>query len=159
MEMADCEKDLEDIRLELYETGYVRKNRQKRKNLAASKPLTMRTSEGLEVMVGKNNIQNDQLTFKMASPFDLWFHVKDIPGSHTVLFCSGKEYGKDYTEQSILEAAQIAAGHSRAAQSSRVPVDYAERRYVKKPSGSKPGFVFYTHQKTLFVEPQSSEST
>ena len=159
MEMADCEKDLEDIRLELYETGYVRKNRQKRKNLAASKPLTMRTSEGLEVMVGKNNIQNDQLTFKMASPFDLWFHVKDIPGSHTVLFCSGKEYGKDYTEQSILEAAQIAAGHSRAAQSSRVPVDYAERRYVKKPSGSKPGFVIYTHQKTLFVEPQSSEST
>ncbi len=156
MDMADCEKDLEDIRLELYETGYVRKNRQKRKNLAASKPITLETSEGLTVMVGKNNIQNDQLTFRTASPFDLWFHVKDIPGSHTILFCADKEYGKDYTDQSILEAARIAAGHSRAASGSRVPVDYAQRRYVKKPSGSKPGFVIYTHQKTLYVDPAGS---
>ena len=154
MELADCEKDLEDIRLELYETGYIRKNRQKKKNLSASKPLEMQTSEGLKVLVGKNNIQNDQLTFKISSPFDLWFHVKDIPGSHTILFCADKEYGVDYTDKSILEAAHIAASHSKAAAGSNVPVDYAQRRYVKKPSGSKPGFVIYTHQKTIYVTPQ-----
>ena len=151
MELADCEKDLEDIRLELHETGYIRKNRQKKKNLAVSHPLEAVTSEGLKVLTGKNNIQNDQLTFRMAGPKDLWFHVKDIPGSHTVLFCADKEYGADYTDQSILEAAQIAAGHSKASEGSTVAVDYTQRRYVKKPSGSKPGFVIYTHQKTLYV--------
>ena len=151
MELADCEKDLEDIRLELHETGYIRKNRQKKKNLAVSHPLEAVTSEGLKVLTGKNNIQNDQLTFRMAGPKDLWFHVKDIPGSHTVLFCADKEYGTDYTDQSILEAAQIAAGHSKASEGSTVAVDYTQRRYVKKPSGSKPGFVIYTHQKTLYV--------
>lgn len=158
MDLADCEKDLEDIRQELYETGYIRRNRQKRKNLAASKPLQMQTSEGLTVMVGKNNIQNDQLTFRIAAPHDLWFHVKDIPGSHTILFCAEKEFGTDYTGQSILEAAQIAASHSKAAQSAKVPVDYTERRYVKKPAGAKPGFVIYTHQKTLQATPQSLDN-
>ena len=109
-------------------------------------------------MVGKNNIQNDQLTFRIAAPHDLWFHVKDIPGSHTILFCAEKEFGTDYTGQSILEAAQIAASHSKAAQSAKVPVDYTERRYVKKPAGAKPGFVIYTHQKTLQATPQSLDN-
>lgn len=159
MDLADCEKDLEDIRQELYETGYIRRNRQKRKNLAASRPLQTKTSEGLTVMIGKNNIQNDQLTFRTAGPRDLWFHAKDIPGSHTVLFCEDKEAGRDYTEQSILEAAQLAAGHSKASLSGKVAVDYTERRYVKKPAGAKPGFVIYTHQKTLQASPQKLDSS
>ena len=141
--LADCEKDLEDIRLELHETGYIRKTRKSKKNLSTSKPLVFHTSEGLRVLIGKNNIQNDMLTFRTSSPYDYWFHVKDIPGSHTILFCAGLEFEKDYTMASILEAAALAG--------SNVPVDYALRKYVKKPSGSKPGFVIYTHQQTLYV--------
>ena len=105
------------------------------------------------MLIGKNNIQNDQLTFKTASPYDIWLHVKDIPGSHTILFVSGLEKGKDYTDQSLVEAAKLAAAHSKSASGSNVPVDYTLRRYVKKPSGAKPGFVIYTHQQTLFVTP------
>ncbi|MBQ7064509.1 MAG: NFACT family protein [Firmicutes bacterium] len=153
LEMADCEKDLEDIRAELAQTGYLRRSKAKRRNLQASRPLEFTTSEGLMVLVGKNNVQNDQLTFKMATPFDYWFHVKDMPGSHVILFCGDRKLGQDYTEQSILEAAQIAAGHSSLAEDGKVSVDYTQRRYVKKPSGAKPGFVNYTHQKTLVVEP------
>ena len=149
--LADCEKDLEDIRLELHETGYIHKTRKSKKNLSTSKPLEFHTSEGLRVLIGKNNIQNDMLTFRTSSPYDYWFHVKDIPGSHTILFCAGLEFEKDYTMASILEAAALAAAHSKASAGSNVPVDYALRKYVKKPSGSKPGFVIYTHQQTLYV--------
>ncbi len=155
MELADCEKDIEDIRSELAQTGYLKHTagRNKKKNLQASHPLVFETSEKLRVLVGKNNMQNDLLTFKMASPYDIWLHVKNVPGSHTILFCGDRKLGLDYTEKSIIEAARIAAAHSSVSEDSRVAVDYTERRYVKKPSGSKPGFVIYTHQKTLVVEP------
>ena len=155
MELADCEKDIEDIRSELAQTGYLKHTagRNKKKNLQASHPLVFETSEKLRVLVGKNNMQNDLLTFKMASPYDIWLHVKNVPGSHTILFCGDRKLGLDYTEQSIIDAARIAAAHSSVSEDSRVAVDYTERRYVKKPSGSKPGFVIYTHQKTLVVEP------
>ncbi len=150
--LADCEKDLEDLRLELHETGYLRlRRRSGGKNLAVSRPLSFRTSEGIEVLVGKNNIQNDLLTFKMADPEDLWFHVKDMPGSHVVLRIAGKVPDKDYTNRSLQEAAELAARHSKAAAGSKVPVDYTRRRYVKKPSGAKPGFVIYTHQTTAYI--------
>ena len=153
LELADCEKDLEDIRLELHETGYIRKTRKSKKNLSTSKPLEFRTSEGLRVLIGKNNIQNDMLTFRISSPYDYWFHVKDIPGSHTILFCAGLEFDKDYTMASLAEAASLAAAHSKASTGSNVPVDYALRKYVKKPAGAKPGFVIYTHQQTLYGTP------
>ena len=157
MEMADCEKDLEDIRAELYETGYIKKARKARKNLSVSKPIPFVTSEGVKGFVGKNNIQNDQLTFKTAGPYDEWFHVKDMPGSHVILQVAGLTLGKDYTEQSFLEAAAVAAAHSKGANGNNVPVDHAQRRYVKKPSGAKPGFVNYTHQQTIFVKAEQME--
>ncbi|MBQ7049243.1 MAG: DUF814 domain-containing protein, partial [Firmicutes bacterium] len=157
LEMADCEKDLEDIRAELYETGYIKKARKARKNLSVSKPIPFVTSEGIKGFVGKNNIQNDQLTFKTAGPYDEWFHVKDMPGSHVILQVAGLSLGKDYTEQSFLEAAAVAAAHSKGAGGNNVPVDHAQRRYVKKPSGAKPGFVNYTHQQTIFVKAEQME--
>ena len=151
--LSNQERDLENLRQELHETGYIRRMKKSQRNLESSRPLEFATSEGIRVLIGKNNIQNDQLTFRTAAPLDLWFHVKDIPGSHTILFVSGLEKDKDYTEKSILEAARLAAAHSRAASSSQVPVDYTERRFVKKPSGSKPGYVIYTHQTTVYVNP------
>ncbi len=153
LKLSNQERDLENLRQELHETGYIRRVKKNRRNLAASKPLEFTTSEGIRVLIGKNNIQNDQLTFRTASPYDIWLHVKDMPGSHTILFVSGLEEGKDYTAKSLLEAARLAAAHSKGAGGSQVPVDYTLRRYVKKPAGSRPGYVIYTHQQTLYVTP------
>lgn len=157
LEMADCEKDLEDVRTELYETGYIKKARKARKNLSASRPISFVTTEGVKGFVGKNNIQNDQLTFKTAGPYDEWFHVKDMPGSHVILQVGSLTMGKDYTGQSLLEAAAMAAAHSKGAGGNNVPVDHAQRRYVKKPSGARPGFVNYTHQQTIYVKAEQIE--
>ncbi|MCL2754804.1 MAG: NFACT family protein [Oscillospiraceae bacterium] len=118
-------------------------------------PLKFALSDGSEVLVGRNNRQNDELTFKTARPDDIWLHTKDIAGSHVILRCGG--YGgtdKSVPFEIIEEAAVIAARHSRGSESSRVPVDYCFARYVKKPSGSKPGFVIFTHNKTLYVNPR-----
>ena len=90
--------------------------------------------------IGKNNMQNDQLTFKTSSPSDEWFHAKDMPGSHVILQTAGLTLGKDYTEQSLLEAAGMAAAHSKGAAGNNVPVDHTERRYVKKPAAQQTGF-------------------
>lgn len=158
MEMADCEKDLEDIRTELHETGYIKKARKARKNLAVSKPVPFVTSEGVKGFIGKNNMQNDQLTFRTAGPNDEWFHVKDMPGSHVILQTGSLKLGTDYTERSLLEAAAMAAAHSRGATGNNVPVDHTRRRYVKKPAGSNPGFVTYTHQQTIFVRAELIQS-
>lgn len=151
LEIAENEHDLMAIRQELHQEGYIKRIKGKSKlRIKDSKPISFVTSEGIEGMIGKNNNQNDQLTFKKARASDLWFHTKDIPGSHVILFVSGKEY----TDQSVEEAAILAAYHSKAKNSSKVPVDYTERRQVKKPNGSKPGFVIYFQQKTLFVTPE-----
>ena len=99
--------------------------------------------------VGKNNLQNDKLTMKTARNSDIWFHVKNYPGSHTILAAAGKEY----TDASILEAAVIAAKHSKASSSSQVPVDYTFIKNVKKPNGAKPGFVIYDNYNTVYVTP------
>ena len=152
IELADCERDIEDIREELHEAGYVRKTQGKKKNLAKSKPIAFTTSEGVHGLIGKNNIQNDQLTFKTAMPNDEWFHVKDLPGSHVILQVASLEKGRDYTDQSLLEAAIMAAAHSSAKGGNNVPVDHTRRVFVKKPAGSKPGFVRYTHPETIFVK-------
>jgi len=150
--LADCERDIEDIREELHEAGYLRKTQGKKKNLARSKPIAFVTSEGVHGLIGKNNIQNDQLTFKTALPQDEWFHVKDLPGSHVILQVASLEKGRDYTDQSLLEAAIQAALHSGGRGGSNVPVDHTKRVFVKKPAGSKPGFVRYTHPETIFVK-------
>ena len=102
------------------------------------------------MLVGRNNKENDWLTLKKASSSDIWFHTKDIHGSHAVLLLDGSEP----SEEDLFEAASIAAFHSKASGSENVPVDYTKVRYVKKPNGAKPGMVIFTHNRTLYVHPR-----
>lgn len=146
---AVTERELTEIRDELTEQGYLKKARGRQKTNAALAPLTFTSSEGFTVLVGRNNRQNDKLTLKTANNNDIWFHTKNIPGSHTIIVTNGKTPG----EQTILEAAQLAAYHSRAKDSAQVPVDYTQVRYVSKPQGAKPGMVIYKNNKTLYVTP------
>lgn len=149
--LAENEKDLNEIRTELMEQGYVRMQRGKKnqKLPPVSAPLKFTTSDGFTVLVGRNNRQNDKLTMKDANNNDIWFHTKNIPGSHTVLVTDGKTP----TETAMEEAAILAARHSRAKDSAQVPVDYTQIRHVSKPQGSKPGMVIYVNYKTIFVDP------
>lgn len=147
---AETEKDLLEIRGELAEQGYIRVIRSKKdKPAAVSAPLSFTTSDGFTVMVGRNNRQNDRLTMKLANNNDIWFHTKNIPGSHTVLITDGKQP----TQSAMEEAAALAAHHSKAKDSSQVPVDYTQIRNVSKPQGAKPGMVIYVNYKTIFVNP------
>ena len=149
--LAENERDLNEIRAELAEQGYVRRKAGKKnqKQPALSAPLKFRTSDGFTVLVGRNNRQNDKLTMKDANNNDIWFHTKNIPGSHTVLVTDGKAP----TETAMEEAAVLAAQHSRAKDSAQVPVDYTQIRYVSKPQGAKPGMVIYVQYKTVYVDP------
>ncbi|NTW72938.1 MAG: fibronectin/fibrinogen-binding protein, partial [Eubacteriaceae bacterium] len=148
--------ELNEIKDELVESGYIKKTgkiNKKPKIQKITEPMKFKTSEGYPVLVGKNNKQNDELTLKTASKDDLWFHVKDIPGSHVII----RSDGKLPNEQSIHEAAMLAAFYSKARLSSKVPVDYALVRHVKKPRQANPGMVIYTDNKTIYVTPQENE--
>ena len=112
-------------------------------------PHRYETTDGFTVLVGRNNKENDYLTLKTASKADIWFHTKDIPGSHVIVQTDGKEL----SESGIFEAAAIAAYHSKGRTSENVPVDYVAVRYVKKPAGAKPGMVIFTNNKTVWVNP------
>ena len=141
--------DIAEIREELAELGFMKaRNLKKRKKLKKPKPETYTSSSGITISVGKNNKQNDYLTFKVAARNHIWLHTKDIPGSHVVI------HDEQPDENTILEAAMLSAYFSKARESSSVPVDYTEVKHVKKPNGSKPGFVIYFEQKTLFVTPE-----
>lgn len=147
---AETERDLSEIREELMGQGYVRAPRGKRQKAPASAaPWKFRSSDGFSILVGRNNRQNDKLTMKQASNNDIWFHTKNIPGSHTILVTEGREP----TETAIREAAILAAWHSRGRDSSQVPVDYTQVRHVSKPNGAKPGMVIYVNNNTLYVTP------
>lgn len=146
---VNTEEEIEEIRTELSLQGYLKLRKQKKSTVKKSQPLKFFSSDGLKILVGRNNSQNDYLTLKESNKNDLWFHVKDMPGSHTVLFTNGTQA----SETSISEAALISAFYSKASESSQVPVDYTHIRYVSKPSGSKPGRVIYKNQKTIFVKP------
>ena len=149
---CEYEAELNEIREELTREGYVRANHNRRqiKNLPPSKPHRYRSSDGAEILVGKNNLQNDQLT-TAANGEELWLHAKDMPGSH-VLIKSAEPSG-----DALREAAMLAAYFSKGKTGSNVPVDYTRRKYVKKPGGAKPGFVIYTHQRTLYVTPDEGK--
>ncbi|MCC5911960.1 MAG: NFACT family protein [Clostridiaceae bacterium] len=142
--------DLEEIQGELIETGYLKKRSNKKKIATFKKTgfLKYKTSEGLELLVGKNNKQNDEITLKIATKEDLWFHVKDMPGSHVLL----KLEGITPSNTSILEAATLAAYYSKAKNSTKVPVDYTEKKNVRKPKGAKPGMVIYDNYSTILVD-------
>ncbi|WP_125767987.1 Rqc2 family fibronectin-binding protein [Companilactobacillus furfuricola] len=147
LDYVDIE-DVDGIIEELEESGYIKKKKkQKRRKKKKTVGERFETSTGVPVVVGKNNIENDKLTMKLAQKNHYWFHVKDIPGSHVILETSQPD------DQSILEAAMIAAYYSKARESSKVPVDYLQVRNIRKPNGAKPGFVIFEGQTTILVDP------
>jgi len=149
---AENEKELSEIRDELYHSGYASKMKSyMAKKQTAPTLLRFKTDSGRLIYCGKNNTANDYLTTKLAERSDWWFHVKNQPGSHVVMQCSGKD--DEPTEQEFTQAAMIAAYYSKASDGVMVPVDYTTVRYVKKPAGSKPGFVIYTTNWTAYVTP------
>lgn len=146
--MQASPEDIEEIREELAELGFLKARKLKKKSKPKKPtPESYVSSAGVKISVGKNNKQNDYLTFKIASRDQTWLHTKDIPGSHVVIHDANPD------EETIREAAILSAYFSKARGSSSVPVDYTEVRHVKKPNGSKPGFVIYFEQKTMFVTP------
>ena len=143
--------DIEEIREELAEQGYLKlRHAKKKKKQLKPEPERYISSTGTPISVGKNNKQNDMLTFKIAKRTDTWLHTKDIPGSHVVIHTNEPD------DTTLREAATLAAYFSKARESSSVPVDYTEIRQVKKPNGAKPGFVIYFEQKTLFIDPDET---
>ena len=144
--------EISEIREELALAGYIKQNGARKKKVSAVPQFKEYTSdEGYKILVGKNNRQNDYLTTVLAAKNDLWFHVKNIPGSHVIVRCRGGEV----SDATVMKAAALAAANSKAAGSSQVPVDYTPVKFVKKPNGAKPGMVIYTTNKTVFVTPEN----
>ncbi|API89538.1 hypothetical protein BKP56_09845 [Marinilactibacillus sp. 15R] len=149
MEVASP-RDVEDIRDELQAGGYIKKKRkqQKGKKRQSTKPDQFLSSDGTLILVGKNNLQNDELTMKTARKTDWWLHTKDIPGSHVII------RSEHPSEETIEEAAAIAAYFSKYRLSASVPVDTVQVKHIRKPNGAKPGFVIYEGQTTYYVTPK-----
>ena len=139
--------EIDEIREELLKGGYLKEFRKKSASSKKSEPFKFFAPDGTEILIGKNNSQNDKLTFKIAELNDIWLHTKEITGSHVIIRCNGIFP----SEETLLYAAKLAVKFSKAAGSSKVPVDYTFCKFVKKPSGAKPGFVIFTNQKTLYV--------
>ena len=148
---AETEQEFAEIRRELQETNYLKKSSGKKEQKRAFAPRTFQTSGGLEVLVGRSNVQNDQLT-KKADKRDYWFHTQHIHGSHVILRCAGQTPG----DEDLREAAMLAAYFSQAKESSGVPVDYCPVKFVKKPAGARPGMVTYDNYRTLYVTPEEA---
>ncbi|MBQ2606507.1 MAG: NFACT family protein, partial [Oscillospiraceae bacterium] len=150
---SETEQEFQEIRRELQETGYLRRSGKEKKELKRSfAPREFRSSSGLRILVGRNNVQNDQLTHKRADRRDIWLHTQKIHGSHVIL-CTG---GLEPDEQSLHEAAALAAYFSQAKDSANVPVDYTAVRFVKKPAGARPGMAIYETYRTLYVTPDEA---
>ncbi len=161
LDSAETLSDIANIRQELIENGFLRQRKKdikKTKQKATFAPFEYQLSDGYVVMAGKNNKENDALTLKKASKNDIWFHTKDIPGSHVLLFTNGTKLN-DIDENIIYEAASIAAYHSKARSSENIPVDYTLVKHVKKPNGAKPGMVIFTDNKTVYVNPKVPKSS
>ena len=155
LETSENEADLNAIRTELISEGYLnRKINPKRQKQSAPKPMHFISSDGFDIYVGKNNTQNDYLTLKLANSSDIWFHTKNIHGSHTVIKLG---IDKNIPERTMKEAAALAAYYSKARNSSQVPVDYTQIKNVKKPNGAKPGMVIYDRYNTVYVTPKALE--
>lgn len=155
LENAKDDADLSEIRTELAESGFLRRQPQKKgaQKPKKAKPLRYISSDGYEILVGKSNLQNDELTLRTAEPTDLWLHTKEIPGSHVIIRTGGKA---ELPEATMEEAANLAAYYSKAKGSSMVPVDYTQRKNVKKPNGAKPGMVIYLTNKTIYITPDEN---
>ncbi|MGM0368897.1 MAG: Rqc2 family fibronectin-binding protein [Bacillota bacterium] len=148
---AESLTELQKLKEELMEEGYIKEQNHNQNNKDKKlAPLKFKSTDGYDILVGRNNKQNDKLTKKIANDQDLWLHVKDLAGSHTII---RNHTGKEIPENTILEAAQIATHYSKGRQSSKVPVDYTPVKQVNKPKGAKPGMVYYEKQTTLYVNP------
>ena len=147
---AQTERELSQIREELEQQGYLRKQNGKRQKQVSLPFLEFESSDGFKILVGRNNLQNDRLTLKTASKTDMWLHTKDIHGSHVIIRADGREI----SDTAITEAASLAAYHSKARNSSKVPVDFTLVKHVSKPNGAKPGMVIYVNNRTVYVEPR-----
>lgn len=150
--LAESDRDLQEIRQELADAGYLKRQKTaaKREKRVVSKPMEFHSSSGLRISVGKNNAQNDRLTTKEARKGDIWLHTQKIHGSHVILHTDGVEPD----DESLREAALLAAWFSQGRESGNVPVDYTPVRFVKKPAGARPGMVVYYTYETMYVTPE-----
>ena len=148
LDRASSDRDIADIRSELISAGILKnRNRKSAKKEKPQAPLSMRTDEGFDVLAGHSNLQNDELTFKLAHKNDLWFHVKSLHGSHVLLRCGNAEP----SPRSVEQAAAFAVKNSQGREGENVPVDVTRVRYVRKPPGALPGKVIYTNYNTVFI--------
>ena len=153
LDKCTTDQEFEELEQELRALGYMRAEKTKgkpRKAPPASKPMHLLSSDGTDIYVGKNNAQNDRLTLRFASENDIWLHTKDIPGSHVIIASDSP------SDTTLFEAAMLAAWYSKGRGGANVAVDYTPRRYVKKPSGAKPGMVIYAQNRTAYVTPDEA---
>ncbi len=153
LDIALSEADLLQIKEELMQSGYIRRKFSKKKVKLTSKPLHYISSDGYHMYVGKNNLQNDELTFSFANGNDWWFHAKKTPGSHVIV----KSGGGELPDRTFEEAGRLAAYYSKKQGSSKVEIDYVEKKHVKKPNGAKPGFVVYYTNYSLVIDSDISK--
>lgn len=155
LELSRDEEDLAQIRDELFKSGYIKKRGGEKKVKSGSKPLHYISSDGFHMYVGRNNYQNEDITFRMAEGGDWWFHAKGIPGSHVIVKCRGAELPDGTFE----EAARLAAHYSGKRGQDKVEVDYIQKKHVKKPGGGKPGFVVYYTNYSMVIDTDISKIT
>ncbi len=152
LDIAVNEDDFIQIKEELAEYGYIRRKGKDRKQKAKSRPFHYRSSDGFDIYIGKNNYQNEELTFKFANGGDWWFHAKKMPGSHVVV----KTNGEELPDRTFEEAAMLAGYYSQGRDAEKLEVDYLQRKNVKKPNGSAPGFVVYYTNYSMAIHPDIS---
>lgn len=152
LDIAPDENSLKELKEELVEYGYIKRKSSEKKSKYISKPLHYVSAEGFDIFVGKNNYQNEELTFKIATGNDWWFHAKGIPGSHVIVKCDGKELPDSVFE----EAAQLAGYYSKGRNQEKVEIDYIQKKHVKKVNGGKPGFVIYHTNFSMLINPDIS---
>lgn len=152
LDIALNEDDLVQIKEELTEYGYIRRRGHEKKQKVKSRPFHYRSSDGFDIYIGKNNYQNEEITFKLANGGDWWFHAKKIPGSHVIV----KTNGEELPDRTFEEAAMLAGYYSQGREAEKIEIDYLQRKNVKKPNGSAPGFVVYYTNYSMAVKPDIS---
>ena len=152
MDIAQTEDDLVQIKEELIEFGYIKRKKTDKKAKIKSKPFHYRSSDGYDIFVGKNNYQNDELTFKVATGNDWWFHAKGMPGSHVIV----KANNEELPDRTFEEAGMLAAYYSNGRDAEKVEIDYLQKKNIKKPNGAAPGFVVYYTNYSLTIAPDIS---
>jgi len=149
LDIAVSEDDLKELKEELIQSGYIRRKSSDKKPKYKSRPFHYRSTDGFDIYVGKNNLQNEEITFRLANGGDWWFHSKTFPGSHVIV----KTEGRELPDRTFEEAARLAAYYSKGKGQEKVEIDYIERKHVKKVAGAKPGFVIYHTNYSMAIPP------